>query len=59
MDKVYAFWWVTLLIQNLRDCEVDGLELVDDGVVELFRSAKEESDFLEYFAVGLGNDLIS
>lgn len=59
MDEVYALWWVTLLIEKLSGAEVDRLELVDDGVVELFGSAPEEFDFLEHFTVGLGNDLIS
>lgn len=59
MDEVNALWWISLLVQKLSGAEVDWLELVYYGVVELFRSTPEEFDFLEDFTVSLGNDLIS
>lgn len=59
MDEVYALWWVTLLVEKLSGAEVDRLQLMDDGVVKLFRPAPEEFDFLEHFTMSLGNDLIS
>ena len=50
---------LTLLVEKLSGTEVDWLQLMDDGVVELFRPAPEEFDFLEHFTMSLGNDLIS
>jgi len=59
MDEVNALRWITLLVEKLGGTEVDWLQLMDYGIVELFRPAPEEFDFLEHFAMSLGNDLIS
>ena len=50
---------VSLLVEQLVGAEINWLELVNNGSVELGRSSSEEPDLSEDLTVGLVDDLLS